>query len=261
MNSHNQYKSAKEIVDKIRFSFDDKKIQIDEPIDLKNILRGHLSNNGLLINSTVTPKLYKSVSNVSKKLSIKQGYIEAYIYPSSELQAISYAGASNRCIIKISSALVDLLNPQEIEFVIGHETGHFLLEHGSIKFNDEEASIEHFMQQRSQEISADRVGLIACGSSKTAIRALMKIISGLGDLHLKYDIRSYLNQLKNTNVNNSGSNGLSTHPPILIRSRALLWFDTSAYITLGEDHQSIKEQKDIDTKIDNDLENFVDGPV
>ena len=51
------------------------------------------------------------------------------------------------------------------------------------------------MQERAQELSVDRVGLIACGSVDIAIRALMKTVSGLSSEHLRFDVGTFISQL------------------------------------------------------------------
>src|SRR5687768_6615234 len=82
--------------------------------------------------------------------------------------------------VRFSSTLVDILDEEEFCFVVGHELGHFLLRHTAGLHGSTE-SLELFMLQRAQEISADRLGMVACGSLDVAIKALKKTISGLNN--------------------------------------------------------------------------------
>lgn len=87
----------------------------------------------------------------------------------------------------LSSGAVNTLSENELEYVIGHELGHaqfahievptgYLLQRGSLE-------PRHRMLvtswHRAAEISADRFGLLCCGSLRTAATALFKTLSGL----------------------------------------------------------------------------------
>ena len=72
--------------------------------------------------------------------------------------------------------------------MIGHELGHFLLDHHHANVGFTSANPEYFRQRRAQEISVDRLGLLSCGSLDVALRALMKTVSGLTERHLRFDV-------------------------------------------------------------------------
>ena len=48
------------------------------------------------------------------------------------------------------------------------------------------------MLKRAQEISVDRIGLIACGNIRLASNALLKTVSGLGHKYIKFNINQYI---------------------------------------------------------------------
>ena len=92
--------------------------------------------------------------------------------------------------IIITSKLIELLSEEELQFIIGHEVAHYFYQH-SLYPNLESASETNLKLyilnlNRSAEISADRVGLIASGSLEKSLRANLKLASGLGEKHLKF---------------------------------------------------------------------------
>jgi len=101
-------------------------------------------------------------------------------------------------VIVLNSALVDLLDEEELRFVIGHELGHAMSGHalyqsllwrlvsmaalfnaipmGGLSIRMIIAALMEW--SRKAELSADRAGLLATQDPATAFRAHMKIASG-----------------------------------------------------------------------------------
>tara|TARA_B100000795_G_scaffold262355_1_gene240190 strand:- start:1826 stop:2887 length:1062 start_codon:yes stop_codon:yes gene_type:complete len=255
---HKDLELSKKLAGNIRFSGDSlrasEKSASRESSSLKNIFY----TNELCISEEVTPELNKSLERVLSRMGIPGDSIEAFVYASPEINAQCFAGDGSDCVIRFSSALVDILNEAEFEFVVGHELGHFLLSHSKINADNHSESIEFYMQQRAQEISADRIGLIACDSLDSAVKALLKTVSGLNDKYLKFNVGAFLSQLRKTRGSIVNSHQ-STHPSILIRCRALLWFSLNeSYINKSKTYP-----KDImlslDEKIKDDLDKYVDS--
>ncbi len=165
---------ARELANSIRFSEDLINSDLMSDGNIVTAAKNKFLYNELKISRDVTPILFDSLVHVCKRLRIHIKCLEAFVYPSSEIQAECYSGGDDTCVIRFSSALIDLLDEREFSFVVGHELGHFLLKHNLINSDKSTDSIECFMQIRHQEISADRVGLISCGSLDIAIKALMK---------------------------------------------------------------------------------------
>ena len=171
----------------VRFSEDT--LTADESIKIENTeIDAFFSLNSIHITPLVTPVISKSIDKVIKRLQIPPSSIKAYVYASPEIQATCYAGNDVDCVIRLSSGLIDILENNELEFVIGHEIGHFLYSHGlAASLNNNNESLEFSIKQRAQEISADRIGLLASESLDASIRAMMKTISGLTTKYLKFD--------------------------------------------------------------------------
>ena len=167
----------------------------------------------------------------------------------------------HECVVRFSSGLVNLMNEDEFNFVLGHEIAHFLLGHDSCAEQSIEHSLESFMIRRAKELSADRIGYLATGQIDKSIHAIIKSASGLDSKFLRFDVSEFISQTKKITSPSRGESRNSTHPSMLIRCRALLWF--SMIIKSVEDLNQIDKNKlaEIDNKVLIDLEKFVDGHV
>ena len=153
--------------------------------ELNNLSKKITTLSGMPINEDLLPDLYTIIKNSVERLHIDLKNIQTYVYPSSEIQATCQQYSENDFIISLSSGIIDLLNEYELEFVIGHEIGHALLQHDKYP-SVGSSNIEHelFRLSRASEISADRIGYIACSNSENVYSALMKICSGLNDKYI-----------------------------------------------------------------------------
>ena len=247
-NMSDELLKARKHAERLRYSGD---LALDDGENIEaelTAIRNHHYQNGLCISSEVTPALSTGLGNVYQRLQIPEDTVEAFVYPAPEIQAACISDGSNACVIRFSSALIETLSAEEFEFVAGHELGHFLLRHDRGECSQD--NLEYFMRTRAQEISADRIGMTACDSLDTSIHAMMKTISGLTSQHLRFDVRTFLSQIK---THSSHNDEYSSHPSVLVRCRALLWFSTS-----DESENSLDK---IDKRIEADLRNYVDGPA
>lgn len=221
----------------------------------------YFSQDSIQITEQVTPDLARSIEVVRKKLSIPESAIKAYVYASPEIQAYCVSDGADRCFIRFSSGLIGLLEPAELEFVAGHELGHFLLSHSIGAGEVDSGAYEMKMLQRAQEISADRLGLLACGSIDVSIRALMKTVSGLPSEHLRFDVGEFISQIRKLKGEEFLGQGGSSHPSMLVRCRALLWFSMSnAVKDCSVSEQRPADLDDLDRNVGRDLNDYVDGP-
>lgn len=259
---HSALSKAQKLVEGIRFSGDTLRYRGDVVLPHSKAIKNFGYTNELNISQDVTPLLFKGMCAVYDRLNIPPEAVEAFVFASPIIQAECYAGDRAECVLRFSSALVDILDEKEFRFVAGHEIGHFLLGHGLARAADEEQqSIEYYMQQRAQEISVDRAGLLACGSLNIAIKALMKTVSGLTGNHLRFDVGAFLAQLHKSSDVSFGINNKATHPSILIRCRALLWFSLNDCFTNDSKNISSQQLIKIDKQIQSDLDKYVDKPA
>lgn len=245
--------TARSLVQQIRFLKDKGK-----PDDCNNrngleLLKGQIFLHELRMTEDVTPKLKKKFDVVCRNLKIPPGTIDCFVYASPNVQAECYADSHN-CVLRFSSSLIELLTEEEFAFIAGHEIGHFLCGHSAYTCEENSASLGTLRQRRYQEISADRVGLMACKSLDSAIRAMIKTVSGLSEKHLRFDVGSFIDQLRHA----SSARFPATHPAMIIRCRALLWFSMhKAYRNLEDDNLSITTET-LDKRIIQDFKKFID---
>ena len=164
----------------------------------------------------------------------------------------------NKPFIVLNSALVDLLDEEELRFVIAHELGHAMSGHavyqtmlqrmimlsgvlshvpgGSLGARAIVAAL--FEWSRKAELSADRAGLLATQDPATAFRVHMKLASGghLDDL----DPTSFFAQGQEYDDSDLRDSVLKlllienrTHPFLVVRATELRrWVDSGEYTSV-----------------------------
>lgn len=247
-----ELKKAKAFAAQFRYSDDRPTDEEANDVSALSAVRGYFYENGLRISRQVTPNLGEQFENVCRRLKLPETSVEAFVYPSPEIQAACASDGANACIIRFSSALIETLSDEEFEFVAGHELGHFLLGH---RKTADEQSLEHSMLSRAAEISADRIGLVACQSLDASVRAMMKTISGLTSRHLRFDAGTFIAQIKEKT---SRDGVYASHPSMLVRCRSLLWFSTGTDLR-SEEVLSAENRVTLDKRIDDDFKRYVDG--
>lgn len=139
--------------------------------------------------------LHRSLAEVGAVLDAQE-LPELYVQASPMFNAMTIG--LDKPIIVVDSGLIDLLDEDELRFVIGHELGHALSGHalyrtllmrllaltgvlssiplGGIGFRVITAALMEWV--RKSELSADRAGLLATQEPAVAFRAHMKMASG-----------------------------------------------------------------------------------
>lgn len=259
MHRPHDLSDARNLAEKYRYSGDTPQRAISSTAQTAQQVKRVLSSSGLQISHALTPKLYESLETACENLKVPLQSVYAYVTSSPELQAQCFEADDENCVINISSGLINLLSADEITFVIGHELGHHILRHN--QECEAQASIEGLMNQRAKEISVDRAGLIACQSLESSLRATMKVISGLPDEFIRFDTSNFINQLRTADRQDATlADSLTTHPSLVLRARALLWFSMNDEILLDNKHGSMALEK-INEWVRKDLDRYIDKPV
>ena len=222
-------------------------------------MRNSFLMNHLPVNKSLTPSIYRSIEDCLSILGLDNSKhdVSIFIYQHHEVNAKCLTGFEGNIVILLSSTLIKLLKDCELKFVIGHELGHYLFHNNGRKNTN---SLEHFMIYRAQEITADRTGLLCCQSLDSAMRAIIKMLSGLDDNNLVFNINSILTEYKNVDVLNIPLEEMyATHPPLPIRARALLWFSMGEiYLNFtGQNITKYLSKVSIDNKVKSDLEKYL----
>lgn len=138
------------------------------------------------IGSDIVPSLAAATSSLVEQ-ALGTDEVECYVYPEPSINALVTNGGGSRTLIALSSGAVNGLDLDELRFLLGHELGHVLFNHLDVDVEglarSESLAPATCMRlrawQRAMEISADRVGLVCCGSLEHAARALFKTVSGM----------------------------------------------------------------------------------
>jgi Peptidase family M48 len=196
-------------------------------------LRDHLCNSVELV-PELFPEIARTIDQVRQDL-LPAETIRGFISSDPTPQAWCIGGSENRTmILGVTSGLIQLMDIDELKFVIGHEIGHYIMGHHRRTPPESEGvdSINFRSLQRMAEISADRVGFLACPRADASFRAILKTASGLGERHVRFDVAAFsaqfqrLKELKEKKQGN-GHSAYSTHPLLTVRCRALSLFATS----------------------------------
>ncbi|GEL98252.1 M48 family metalloprotease [Cellulomonas terrae] len=137
----------------------------------------------------------------------------------------------DRAVLILSGGLLNLLDPEELCAVAGHELAHHVLwtaDDGrylaasrllDAAESDARTPSEYLETARryrlATELVADRGGMLACGSLTTTVSGLVKVVTGLA----KVDSAAYLRQA--AEVDYSVPSAGSTHPETVLRAWAL----------------------------------------
>ena len=181
------------------------------------------------VSAALFPKLHAVLEEARTRVA-SWLEVEAFVWSDPKPQAwcISPPG-SGSALLGITSGVVELLEPEELAFVIGHEIGHALFGHVGHALESQRQDDVPMLSlraiSRAAEISADRIGRMSAPSTEAATGAMIKIASGLGAPHLRLDVTAFLEQLDDLGERGGGS--MRTHPLFTLRCRALLWFEQS----------------------------------
>jgi hypothetical protein len=233
---------------------------------LKNFenLRDLLASS-IKITKEIFPDISDSIEIVLNKLKIKNNF--NFFVTANHIDTNASCISSpdlNSAEIILTSKLIELLNYNELKYVIGHEIAHFYFQHhlypSPSSAKNRISYLNYLNFSRAAEISCDRIGFLASENLDDALRAMLKILTGLNEKHIKFNFSSYLDQLRELKEIKGNSNLInSTHPTLLNRMQALIWFSMSnEYLNfIGSKNKGIYSLKEIDTKIDLSIQKIV----
>ncbi|MDD2228585.1 MAG: M48 family metallopeptidase [Candidatus Cloacimonetes bacterium] len=216
----------------------------DNREELENITSSMLSN-ALLLSPIIAPRIYDICSEIQDKLGYHER-IDFYLLGSPEINAFSINGLGIvPHLICFNSALIKQMTDDELRFVIGHEIGHLIYGHSKLnivqKFlfkNENErppamVTLHYFRFVKYSEISADRIGFIAMPDIDVITKVFFKLLCGLSEQYLSFDVKEYLKQLDRIKEYAIGDI-FSSHPNPMIRIQALMDYSKSALVNSSE---------------------------
>lgn len=190
----------------------------------------------------MAPRLFRILDEVRTAIGFDEP-VELYVHPQASINALAMHRLKDDKphLVSVTSEMVRSMTDPEMCFALGHELGHLAFRHYRIMLvqailasDGEESerrapSIPQMLDRRLDkwgrlaELSADRVGFLACGSGlHTAVSAFFKMASGLGPEHLRFDLEAFLGQLVELQkLERREVMARFSHPVTPVRARAL----------------------------------------
>ena len=252
-----RYDNLKELNAKILS--DKKKTNYNNPI-LKSLL-----STSVKVTPEIFPKIDKCINSVLKKLELKNNFNFFVTANHNQSQAsCAMMPESDSAEIIITSKMIELLNLNELSYVLGHEISHHYYQHNIYPSPNEAKSKIELLKllhlSRASEISADRAGFLGSGNIENSLKAMLKIASGLGEEHLSFNFSSYLDQLRELKQIKGDQNQMySTHPSFLNRMQALVWFSMSHeyHEYFDTNKKGVYDLKTVDQKINESIRRVI----
>jgi hypothetical protein len=240
-----------------------------QKLEESNFRNKLLKDGAFLLSKPISPRIFNIVTETKQKLAL-EGEYEVFCLNSSSINAFAYvqpAEEKNFFIIGITSAALEELEDLEIQFILGHELGHFLFEHNRMNYlinpNPTSQGVtllpsmgeSIFLRWRKKcEISTDRVGLLACGDFENAARAMLKTAYGLTGKNLNLDVDSLLQQIDDLKEEPEALEvNYRSHPLMPLRLKVMQMFAESSIFT-----KVINGKSDISDEELNKLEDQTD---
>jgi len=240
--------------------------------DSSELDNNHLSNlltNSVRVSKEILPKVGSAIETVFERIKIENNFNFFVTADNNQANAsCSLMSSASRPDIVLTSRLIELLSLEELQFVIGHEVAHYVYQHALYpnhnNVEDRNLKLNILNLSRAAEISADRIGFLACANLDASLKANFKLASGLSDKHFNFKPSTYLDQLRDLeDLGKSSSELWSTHPSFLIRMQSLIWFSMSK-----EYHEFFDQKKkgsyslsEIDKKLDSKIKKITGDEV
>ena len=237
--------------------------------ELDNNHLSYLLTNSVKIDKEIFPKVGEAIETVFKRIKIENVFNFFITADNNQANAsCNLMTSASRPDIVLTSRLIELLSLEELQFVIGHEVAHFVYQHALYpnhnNISETNLKLNVLNLSRAAEISADRIGFLACANLDAALKTNFKLASGLSDKHFNFKPSTYLDQLRDLeDLGKSSTELWSTHPSFLIRMQSLIWFSMTK-----EYHEFFDIKKkgtyilsDIDEKIDKKIKKITGDQI
>ena len=140
------------------------------------------------VNRQEMPGLSTVIDEAVRRLQVEP--VQVFLIPSRTLNAYTFGLTSPKAVVLYES-LFQVMDRDELQFIIGHELGHVKLGHtwlnslvGGMAGIPASIGASYLLMMallwwnRACEYSADRAGLLACANPNKAISALVKLEAG-----------------------------------------------------------------------------------
>ncbi len=227
-----------------RFGLDQILHHLDESDEVRPYHEFFLAQQ-LRLTELLAPRLFALLGETQELLGFAEP-VDLYVASSPTINAAALHRLEDDAphVISLTSETVRGMNDDELRFVLGHEMGHLIFNHYRPKTAGQILAYKRASQAQEEgrtpprpsqlerrldrwnrlaEISADRVGLMACrGKLDVAVAVFFRMASGLGPEHLRYDISAFLGQLARLReMSRPDVMARFSHPVTPVRARAV----------------------------------------
>ena len=194
------------------------------------------------VDKEILPDFYALCQDVKTRLNFKDA-VDFYVTGDSTLNAFSVAAEEEGQphIVNINSAMFDLMNEEELRFVIGHELGHIINKDSALNrliyfvfppdTTNPPITLQYKIRLHDQlaELVADRYGFLANGNLNACVTAFYKMSSGLDLAKMNVSLDALLADNRKRLDYFMKGKGLSRydHPVNPIRVQAINLFATA----------------------------------
>lgn len=162
------------------------------------------TGNSLFISEAATPELCSLVKEVVDVIDVAQ---VPQIYSSWRYDIYTQTDGDKNPKISISSGAIDLLDKNEMRFLLGHELGHF--KSGHLKYlllcrywtilskyltGTNLLRIPLMIWSRNADYTADRLGLLACQDINVALRTMIKMAGAPMSSYSELNVPAFIKQ-------------------------------------------------------------------
>lgn len=190
------------------------------------------------VTAQTVPQLAEIVDQCKRRL--QPDPLEVFVVRSRQLNAYTFGMDDPKAVVLYSS-LFNVMDADEIKFIIGHEMGHVALGHtwlnsllgglAGVPTSIGAAvivSLAFRSWNRSCEFSADRAGLLACGKLNKAITALVKLVNREADTPQEIAETLAFIEREDDHLDNVLMETLATHPMTVKRIENLRRYAASS---------------------------------
>ncbi len=154
--------------------------------------RSRMEGHCMKADKNLLGNFYNLCHEVQERLNFQEK-VDYYVTGDSSINAFSIAAEDSEHphIVNVNSELFNLMDEDELKFVIGHELGHLINQDTALRrlihfvYPPESTQIPITLQYKIHlhdnlaELVADRYGYIACGNLEACVTAFFKMASGL----------------------------------------------------------------------------------